>query len=245
MFKYQLFATGSLPHSTCLGDNLWCYCSKSPNSPAGSSPSLQMGQSETGKDSLYSGQNGDLNLRVSVPFAAPQCSGATCSIQCPCSNPSEALLFAQMQPVASAHHLPTADAHCSREWKHVCCSANPSASPQHPYSVLRSSKHIHTPGANSIIHTRRIAMDHPLPLEGPTVNQSQLFFCPPERQANDSNTQLKPAHVDRERHQRPQEIQKQWEAYKAPSCCGKPRHRKTPLHTVFFQQRAGIAVSST
>lgn len=39
-----------------------------------------------------------------------------------------------------------------------------------------------TPGTNSIIHTRGIAMDHPLPSESPAVNQCQLFFCPPRRQ---------------------------------------------------------------
>lgn len=54
-----------------------------------------------------------------------------------------------------------------------------------------------TPGANSIIHTRGIAMDHLLPSEGPAVNQCQLLFCPPGRQGNNSNTNpTKP--VDRE-----------------------------------------------
>lgn len=55
-----------------------------------------------------------------------------------------------------------------------------------------------TPGTNSIIHTRGIAMDHPLPSESPAVNQCQLFFCPPRRQGNNSNTNHSKA-VDRER----------------------------------------------
>lgn len=63
-----------------------------------------------------------------------------------------------------------------------------------PHSpVLGSSKHTHTPGPNSIIHTRGIAVDHALPLEGPAVDQTHLFFRPPGRQEKDSNTQPKPA----------------------------------------------------
>ena len=184
---------GLCPTALAWGTQISGVTAASPQQP---SRSLQIGQTKTEKDSLYSGQNRDLNLGASVPFAAPQCSEATCSIQRPCSNPSQALLFAEMQLVASAHHLPTADAHCSGEWKRVRCSATPSASPQHPYSVSGSSKHTHTPGSNSVIHTRGIAVVHPLPLEGPAVNQSQLFFCPPERQENDSNTQPKPAHAE-------------------------------------------------
>lgn len=63
--------------------------------------------------------------------------------------------------------------------------------------MLRST-HAHTPGSNSIIHTRGVAVDHPLPLEGPAVNQRQLFFCPPEKQENDSNTQTKPAPTEQQ-----------------------------------------------
>jgi len=159
IFKSQLLAAGSLPHSTCRGDaDLWGHCSVS-----ASGPSSQRGKPRH-------------KMIPSTQVETGTCLGVSVSLQ-------------QLQPSLIVCRNPTCGIrspppHGSGERRRGCCPATPSASPQTPTP---------TPGANSVIHTRGVAVDHPLPLEGPAVNQSQLLFRPPERQENDSNTQPKPA----------------------------------------------------
>lgn len=124
----------------------------------------------------------------------PLVQRAACSTQLPYSNLKQVLLSAEPQPVVSAHCLPQLT-----DTQSAAGNRNVAATPAPHSLMLGSSKHIHTPGTNSIIHTRGIAVDHTLPLEGPAVDQSHLVFCPPGRQEKDSNTKPKPASKERQK----------------------------------------------
>lgn len=149
--------------------------------------------------------------------------------------------------MSSAHHPPTADARSTAE------NGNMSAALPRHQPLL--STHIHCWGAaNTHIPQVPTALSTPegLPWITRSPWKAQLLIKFSSSSVHLKGKKMTPTHnqnqhmqSDREKHQRLQEIQKQREPYKAPSCCGKPQHRKFPLCAAFFQQRVGITVYST
>lgn len=153
-----------------------------------------------------------------------------------------------MQPAASAHHLPTADTHSAAENRNVTAAAPP------PHQPLLSIPIQCWGVANAHVPQVPTALSTPegLPWITRSPWKAQLLIKVSSSSVHLKGKKMTPIHnqnqhmqSDREKHQRPQEIQKQQEPHKAPSCCGKPRHHKFPLCAASFRQRVGIAVYST
>lgn len=185
------------------------------------SPSLQTGQSTTGKNSLFSKR--DLNLGVSGPFAAPLCSETTCSSNSPAATPTKPYRLQKCQRVASAQHLPTADAHSAVENRNLAACLL-------PCQPLLST-HIQCWGTNMHIPQVPTALSTPegLPWITRSPWKAQLLINISSSSVHLKSKKITPIHKqnqnllsDRAKHQRPQEMEEQRELHKAPSCCGMP-----------------------
>lgn len=185
------------------------------------SPSLQTGQSMTGKNSLYSKR--DLNLGASGCFAAPQCSDTTCCTHSPAATPTKPHRLQKCQCVPSAQHLPTADTHSVVEKRNLAAGLLP----QQPLL----STHIQCWGANTHVPQVPTALSTPegLPWITRSPWKAQLLINVSSSSVHLKSKKMTQIHKqnqhplsDRAKHQRLQEMEEQRELHKAPSCCRMP-----------------------